>query len=78
MSENYTIFQSTFLFSSTGIAVLGRSGKIRLSNLAMQDLLGCEEDQLLGSYFHQYLHPEDREEFMAGMKSVLAGRLTTF
>jgi PAS domain S-box-containing protein len=77
VAEN-TIFESTFLYSSSGMAVLGKSGKIRLSNIYLQKMLGRPAGDLTGSYFVDCLYPADREVFLQGLGNVLTGKAALF
>jgi PAS domain S-box-containing protein len=64
-----TIFEDSFL----GIALLDTEGKIITSNPALQNMLGYSEEQLFGSRFEDYYHPDDPEESQALYQSLVSG-----
>jgi PAS domain S-box-containing protein len=52
-------FRSIFESVTVGIKVLNLEGRILQTNYAFQSMIGYTEDELVGNYFHKFLHPED-------------------
>lgn len=52
-------FRSIFESVTVGIKVLDLEGKILQTNHAFQSMIGYAEEELVGNYFHQFLHPDD-------------------
>jgi PAS domain S-box-containing protein len=52
-------FRSIFESVTVGIKVLDLEGKILQTNYAFQSMIGYTEEELVGNYFHKFLHPED-------------------
>lgn len=52
-------FRSIFESVTVGIKVLNLEGKILQTNDAFQSMIGYTDDELVGNYFHKFLHPED-------------------
>jgi len=52
-------FRSIFESVTVGIKVLNLEGRILQTNEAFQSMIGFTEDELVGNYFHKFLHPED-------------------
>lgn len=52
-------FRSIFEFVTVGIKVLNLEGRILQTNYAFQSMIGYSEDELVGNYFHKFLHSED-------------------
>ncbi len=52
-------FRSIFESVTVGIKVLNLEGRILQTNYAFQSMIGYSEDELVGNYFHKFLHPED-------------------
>ncbi len=52
-------FRSIFESVTTGIKVLNLEGRILQTNDAFQSMIGYSEDELVGNYFHKFLHPDD-------------------
>jgi PAS domain S-box-containing protein len=52
-------FRSIFESVTVGIKVLNPEGRILQTNYAFQSMIGYTEEELVGNYFHKFLHPED-------------------
>jgi PAS domain S-box-containing protein len=52
-------FRSIFESVTVGIKVLNLEGRILQTNYAFQSMMGYSEDELVGNYFHKFLHPDD-------------------
>ncbi len=56
--------------TSLGIATVNSRGGMIYVNEAMQQMLGYKQDEMIGRYFIDFIHPDDREritqEFMRG------------
>lgn len=52
-------FRSIFESVTVGIKVLNLEGRILQTNYAFQSMTGYTEEELVGNYFHKFLHPDD-------------------
>lgn len=52
-------FRSIFESVTVGIKVLDLEGRILQTNHAFQSMIGYAEEELVGNYFHKFLHPDD-------------------
>ena len=53
------------------LTVLNGDGTIRYRNAAVEDVLGYDQEELLGHDAFQYIHPDDREAVRAGFERCL-------
>ncbi len=74
MNISSSVFQNALLYSSFGIAIIGGSGVIRLSNHSLQNLSGRTEAELEGSMLEELFHPEDRHIFRSGIETIKRGK----
>ena len=59
-------FRGIFQDAGTGIAIIDLQGRFQACNPAFAALLGYSEAELLNHHFPDLIHPEDREENLAG------------
>jgi PAS domain S-box-containing protein len=52
-------FRSIFESVTVGIKVLDLEGRIQQTNRAFQSIVGYPEEEMVGNYFHKFLHPDD-------------------
>ncbi|HMB22660.1 MAG TPA: PAS domain S-box protein, partial [Anaerolineales bacterium] len=71
-------FRSIFESVTVGIKVLNLEGRILQTNYAFQSMLGYSEEELVGNYFHKFLHPGDRRPAMKLFENVKNNGATTF
>ncbi|WMR32954.1 PAS domain-containing protein, partial [Metapseudomonas otitidis] len=55
------IFRRAFESSSVGLALLELDGTVRHVNRALEELLECSRQTLLGAPLESLLHPRDRQ-----------------
>ncbi|MFD1645932.1 PAS domain S-box protein [Haloarchaeobius litoreus] len=53
------------------ITVVDPDGRIRYANPAVEDILGYDRDEFVGTPVFEYVHPDDRREVAAETKAVL-------
>jgi PAS domain S-box-containing protein len=66
-------FRTIFGSSSIGIALVDEERRIVESNPALQELLGCSQDELRHKEFTEFLKPEEVDRCKAFFKDVVAG-----
>jgi PAS domain S-box-containing protein len=71
-------FRSIFEFVTVGIKVLNLEGRILQTNYAFQSMIGYIEDELVGNYFHKFLHPDDVRRAMNLFDDVKTNGATSF
>ncbi len=73
VEHNSNRFISAFEKSSLGFAIGDQNGNILAANQAGHDLLGYENQELLGKNFLDVVHPEDREATRADYVRLFSG-----
>jgi PAS domain S-box-containing protein len=71
-------FRSIFEFVTVGIKVLNLEGRILQTNYAFQSMVGYTEEELVGNYFHKFLHAEDVRRAMNLFDNVKNNVTTSF
>jgi PAS domain S-box-containing protein len=71
-------FRSIFESVTVGIKVLNLEGRILQTNDAFQSMMGYREDELVGNYFHKFLHPEDMRQAIKLFDNVKNNGISTF
>jgi PAS domain S-box-containing protein len=71
-------FRSIFESVTVGIKVLNLEGRILQTNAAFQSMIGYTEEELVGNYFHQFLHPEDVRHAIRLFQDVKAKGTSSF
>ena len=62
-----------FDLSADAICVFSHDGYFLRANAAIERVLGYRPDELIGTHFKRYIHPEDVEKTMSWRPQVLAG-----
>ncbi len=75
MSDQWTaaVFERFFLASPDLMCLFDGEGYFRLVNPAFSESLGWSAEELIGTHFSDYVHPEDLEESMAAFSRQLEG-----
>ncbi|MCS7248882.1 MAG: PAS domain-containing protein [Anaerolineales bacterium] len=60
-----TLFSALFNRFPAGGVLVDKEGLIREANLAFCSLIGCEPSQVVGKSIQDFLHEEDRSDFLA-------------
>jgi PAS domain S-box-containing protein len=55
------------------VFVIGRDGRVRYVNAAVEDILGYDRETFVGSRAREYVHPDDRHEDAAETEAVRDG-----
>ncbi|MBB5723242.1 PAS domain S-box-containing protein [Loktanella ponticola] len=71
-------FKSAFDNATVGMATVGMDGAFRSVNLALCDLLGYTETDLLENNFELLAHPDDHVENMAMIDELKAGNVNSY
>lgn len=71
-------FRSIFESVTVGIKVLNLEGRILQTNAAFQSMTGYTEDELVGNYFHKFLHPENVREAIRLFDDVKNNGISSF
>ncbi|HSA99563.1 MAG TPA: PAS domain S-box protein [Anaerolineales bacterium] len=71
-------FRSIFESVTVGIKVLNLEGRILQTNDAFQSMVGYTEDELVGNYFHKFLHQDDKRPAIKLFDDVKANGTTSF
>ncbi|MHB9041165.1 MAG: sensor histidine kinase [Melioribacteraceae bacterium] len=72
--ESEKRFRSIFENSSVGMLILGTDGKIQLSNSAIQNMLGYNDDEFRSMFFVDFTHPDDIEKSLKKQSSIYSGK----
>ena len=84
LQESERRFRQLFDRSPTGVAVIDDSGIISEANQALCELLGRTHQEVVGSSYDSFVHPEERadvrrrREAMKGSNEVVGGALRRF
>jgi PAS domain S-box-containing protein len=73
LRESEETFRSTFADAGIGVVLQSLDGIVIESNLAFQSMLGFGPDQLRGTNFKQYTHPDDLDEYQSQYKELVCG-----
>ncbi|HLO29220.1 MAG TPA: PAS domain S-box protein [Anaerolineales bacterium] len=71
-------FRSIFESVTVGIKVLNLEGRILQTNDAFQSMTGYVEDELVGNYFHKFLHPQDVRQAIKLFDDVKKNGISSF
>jgi len=63
-------FRSIFEQGHIGVGVVELHGEIVAVNPALAELIGFDPDELLGRNYTEFIHPEDREPSLEGVKQL--------
>ena len=64
-------FQSFVRHSPDIITIIEPDGRIRYNSPAVEEVLGYEQDELVGDVAYQYVHPEDRENVRSNFETLV-------
>ncbi|MGQ0486389.1 MAG: PAS domain S-box protein [Hyphomicrobiales bacterium] len=68
-------FKGAFESAAHGMALVSPMGKITLANAAFREFLGKSESDAAESAFDDYLHKEDRGQFLFAMGQLIKGEI---
>ncbi len=72
------LLQRTFAGAATGLAVTDLEGRFLITNAAYERMLGYTHDELRQTRFSALTHPDEREDNLALVRSLLAGERESF
>jgi len=78
LRESEERFRTIFESAAIGISVTDPEGRIITCNPALQRMMGCAADELIGKTFMEISHPEELEKNLELFRDLLAGRLEQF
>lgn len=78
LAQSEERYRLTFNHAAVGLAQTDIDGRITKINTKLCDILGYEEDELLGMRFPQLTHPEDRADAHVMTSRVLDGELESY
>lgn len=73
-AEEAERYRSLFVYCLHGVFSLDLTGRITAANDAMQQMIGRAQSEMLGTSFHDMIHPEDIEVSEAALTSVIERR----
>jgi PAS domain S-box-containing protein len=71
-------FRSIFESVTVGIKVLNLEGRILQTNHAFQSMIGYSEDELVGNYFHKFVHAEHMRRAIKLFDDVKSNGISSF
>lgn len=74
LRESEGRFRTIFEDSPIGIDLVDKEGRPLYVNIALQDMLGYSEDELRSMAFTEYTHPDDVEDSLKLVRSLLDGK----
>src|SRR5581483_5855958 len=69
--DRYAAIKAAFDFAAIGMAVVGADGRFLRVNRALCEMVGRDEDELLGTDFQHITHPDDLEADLAELRRAL-------
>jgi PAS domain S-box-containing protein len=78
LKESEERFRTIFEDAAIGICLADLEGRIITGNLALQRMMGCAADKLIGKTFMEITHPDDLERNLEFFHDLLAGRLEQY
>ena len=78
LRESEERFRTAFENAPIGVALVGLDGRRLKVNLALCEMLGYSEAELLGKDYSEVIHPEDREVSADHLRRILEGELETY
>jgi PAS domain S-box-containing protein len=66
-------FEPLVEYTRNLVTVIDRDGRIRYANPAVEEILGYDRDEFVGTSAFDYVHPDDRQEVAAETEAVLEG-----
>ncbi|MBW2118501.1 MAG: PAS domain S-box protein [Deltaproteobacteria bacterium] len=74
LRESEGRFRTIFENSPIGIDIVDKEGRPLYVNIALQEMLGYSEDELRSMAFTEYTHPDDVEDSLKLVRSLLDGK----
>ncbi len=71
-------FQVAFANASSGMAMIGLDGRVRLANQALSDYLGVPVADLTGTVWWEFVHTSDRNDLLAEARRLTATEIWSF
>lgn len=71
-------FRAIFEGAGIGMGLVNVEGKLVMSNPALQQMLGYDDDELAGSYFKGFVHPKDINLFYGCFEDFASARRERF
>jgi PAS domain S-box-containing protein len=78
LRESEERFRTIFESAAIGISVADLEGRIIACNPALQRMMGCAADELIGKTFMEISHPDELEKNLELYSDLLAGRLEEY
>src|ERR687894_139846 len=78
LKESEERFRTAFEDAPIGVALVRLDGRRLKVNLALCEMLGYSEEELLGKDYSEVIHPEDREVSADHLRQILEGELETY
>jgi len=75
LSENKERFREIFESSASGIAVVNLEGYLKVTNFAIQHMLGYSSDELAGMEFTDFTHPDDANKNWQLQLDLISGKI---
>ena len=75
LSENKERFREIFESSASGIAVVNLEGYLKVTNFAIQHMLGYSADELAGMEFTDFTHPDDANKNWQLQLDLISGKI---
>ncbi|MBW4679267.1 MAG: PAS domain S-box protein [Microcoleus vaginatus WJT46-NPBG5] len=78
LKESEQRFRATFEQAAVGIAHVSPDGRFLRVNQRFGDIVEYTPEELLSKTFHEITHPEDLEQSLYNIRSLLAGQIQSF
>ncbi|AWN16467.1 sensor domain-containing diguanylate cyclase [Salinisphaera sp. LB1] len=78
MRENTELFESAFEYATIGMALVGTDGRWLRVNLALTEILGYPEEELLSIDFQTITHPDDLDTDLEFLQEMLDGQRDSY
>ncbi|MDO9539353.1 MAG: PAS domain S-box protein [Methanocalculus sp.] len=76
--ESENRFRSIFEGGPLGMVIAGPNQQIILVNPAFERMIGCSQDELVGSTFRDITHPDDIPENERGIADLISGKIPVY
>lgn len=78
LQESEARFRALFEGAPIGIAIADPDGRIMVSNPALQEMVGYDEQQLLDTHFSERTHPEDADKDRTLYQELVTGKRESY
>ncbi|MBE9230023.1 PAS domain S-box protein, partial [Phormidium sp. LEGE 05292] len=78
LRESEERFRRAFDDAAIGMALVALDGRFLQVNIALCEITGYSEAELLGNFFQDITHPDDLEKDLEYIRQVLAGKCRTY